>query len=189
MGWRINLVRNELPIPDAAVAEINAFTFKNGSQFEAKVKDGLLYFNGAHLEWMDYVWQDALQAVLLKHKVNGVIAFSSSEGDNAGQKWSYTFVDGVCTREDGTTGAPTGKAPASLAEANVGDDVAVGFNAYGMTSYERATIGDILPDGAIVVNGVEFREPKWSFFSDNGLGGATYLLKTLNDPVVQLDDA
>jgi hypothetical protein len=52
---------------------------------------GKLYFNTDDNEWMDYVSDDGVQAVLKKYKVKGDICFGSLEGDNAGSFWGYRF--------------------------------------------------------------------------------------------------
>lgn len=203
MGWRINLVKNDLPLTPAAEADINKLDDEHG--VAAKAIDGKLYFNPGHLEWMDYVWEDEVDAVLKKHKVNGEVLFSSSDGDNAGKAWGYRYTDGELAKlvrtntgewvEEGSVAEEdlevqeTGNEPTDLSEAQRGDTVAVGFNFMGLTSYERSTVGDILPDGVLVVDGREFKAPNWQFRDlDNPLGGSFVLRPVAAVPAGELED-
>jgi hypothetical protein len=193
MGWYINLVKNDLTLSSKAEAAINAIS----SDIGASAKDGKLVFKRDHLEHMDYMWQEKVRQVLSANKVSGEVCFSSSDGDNKGQAWGYRYVDGVESKlirasgewiaDDGGdyTITPTGFAPTRLEDAKAGDTVVIGFRAYGTTSYEKTTVGDILPTGAIVVDGHEFSAPNWSA---RGGMGSTMLLMTLDNPAVELDD-
>lgn len=194
MGWRINLVKNDLPLSPELEAEINSM---KESQSGISTRNGLIYFNPSHMEWMDYMWWEDVQDVLARHKANGEVLFSSSDGDNAGQAWGYRFTDGVPTKlvrnadgewivDDGEDHSlkPTGGRPASLTEAARGDTVAVAVIAYGMTSYEEDTVGDILPDGTLVVSGREFKAPS---FASRGDMGFNFRLVPIDAPEVELE--
>jgi hypothetical protein len=203
MGWYINLVKNDLIINDGVKAGINALEHWVDPRFSKPINGiGISYegdklvFLRRHKEWMDYVWNKEVLKILLDNKVNGEIWFSSSDGDNAGTGWGYRFVDGVMselTRYDGeyilAADVPKtppkkrrGKKVTDLAEAKRGDYVAMGFIAFGLTSYEKVVVGDVLPDGVLVVEGYEFMAPNYRHSGE----GATRVLKVLSDPSVEL---
>lgn len=204
MGWRINLVKNELPISDAAAADILALDSDDfGRDGHPDIEDGKLVFHPRHLEWMDYVWRDELLDILLKHKATGEILFSSSEGDNANTGWGYRFEDGVLTNlvrdadrqyvpNTGQTieeAGPTGNSPERVEDAKIGDRLALAVHMFGMTSYEEAIVGDILPDGTIVSEGREFKAPTWTFKGDDTFGPTTFTILPVSAPGVDLEDA
>ena len=114
MGWNINLVKNTVRVPLQCAREIVqsntdiGYTISSDhacfdmklekyvwtdsaidDAVEAWAPGGELYFDYDHMEHMDYV-QDVAE-ILQKHKVEGDIAFSSGEGDNAGETWCYRF--------------------------------------------------------------------------------------------------
>lgn len=181
MGWRINLVKNDLPLAPEACAEINALNHHR----QIKAYDGKLVFDRDHLEWMDYVNEPELLAVLERHKVNGEILWSSSEGDNRGERWGYRFVDGAMTKITGETLVETNDRPTDLAKAKRGDTVAVACIYAGLTSYESAVVGDILDDGTLVVDGREFKAPGYRVQGDMGFA---FRLHAIDDPVVDLEE-
>ncbi len=193
MGWRINLVKNDLVLTPEACEGIAAI--KNDCY---TTRGDHLYFNSNHLEWMDYVWDKKVLAVIKKHKLSGEILFSSSEGDNANTGWGYRFEKGKLTnlernsaREYVPEGDPSltamveteGKDAESLEAARPGDYVAVGCHMFGITSYEKEEVGDILPDGTIVVSGREYRAPNYRATGDFG----SFTLLVLSDPRVDLE--
>jgi hypothetical protein len=112
--WRINLVENNLEISKECAEELmkiedtyslpwddyhygeDAWPTENYGQ------GGNLFFDMGAYEHMDYVWNEDVQAILLKHKVNGQIIFNSFDGDNSGKAWGYVFNDGVCTEVKGS---------------------------------------------------------------------------------------
>lgn len=195
MGWYINLIENELPISDEAAADIVAIEDYNLPKENERVLDGKLRFQMKHKEWMDYVWNKSILDVLLKHKANGQVLFSSSDGDNKGKTWGYRFTDGVLAElvrvngewiaDDGQdhTQHPTGNRPATILEAKVGDSIAVAVIGFGLTSYEEATVGDILPTGTIVVDGREYASPHYRNQGDIGL---SFKLVPIDSPEVVL---
>ena len=67
----------------------NSGGYRDDMITEACRSDGTLRFHGDHMEHMDYVW--SIKDILCRHKVKGDIAFSSSDGDNAGTAWCYRF--------------------------------------------------------------------------------------------------
>jgi hypothetical protein len=189
MGWRINLVKNDLPLTQSMEDDINKL--HNGES----AANGKLVFKSSHLEWMDYVWRDEVHDILSKGKATGEVLFSSSEGDNAGKTWGYRYTDGALTKlvrhgdewvpegsvsEEDLEFKETGNEPTDLGQAQRGDSVAVGFIYAGLTSYERSVIGDILPDGALVVDGREFKAPTYRFNDSSGIGGS-FVLKTIDN--------
>jgi hypothetical protein len=99
MGWSINLDKNTAVIPRECILDILksdndiAFTAHDWGDEDEQVKylwDGTnLKFDCDHMEHMDYVWQVA--DILKSHQVKGDIAFSSGDGDNAGDAWCYRF--------------------------------------------------------------------------------------------------
>lgn len=200
--WRINLVKNELSLTPEAAADINAIP---DDSFVAE--DGKLYFDPDHYEHMDYVWNDEVLEVIAKHKLSGEILFSSSEGDNRNTGWGYRFDEGIVTeltrnsaREYVPDGDPSlsvvpaaqedGVEVTDLVDAKAGDYVAVGFIFMGLTSWERGQVGDVLPDGTIVVDGKEFSAPDYRHRSEGfgGMPGSTSILKVLSDPAVDLEE-
>lgn len=196
MGWRINLVENNLPLSKKAVDAINALD----EHLCSRAKDGALYFNRDHFEHMDYVWNDEVLAVIKEDRANGRILFSSSEGDNRGETWGYGFEDGMLTKlvryegnwipqadvpEDAAVEVKkTGVAPQDLVDAKIGDSVAVGCIYAGLTSYEREMVGDILPDGTLVVEGREFSAPHYRFRGDT----MSFVLKSVHDKTVDFEE-
>ncbi len=193
MGWHINLVKNELPISEDMARDISTLP----EYYSITVQDGKLFFNRGHLEHMDYMWHEDLQGILAEHRANGEVLFSSSDGDNAGQAWGYRFEDGVFTKlvrakgewiaDDGQDHSveETGNRPATLEEAQPGDTVAVAVIYMGLTSYEESTVGDILPDGKIVVDGREYEAPGYRYRGDMGM---SFKLVPIDSPEVELEE-
>lgn len=104
MGWHINEVENTVVVPQECKKRIFRLGEPEGFFWdEENVLDdeGHLMFDADCMEHMDYVWFPAILEVLLEAQVNGRIVFNSTEGDNAGEWWSYTFVDGVCEKRRG----------------------------------------------------------------------------------------
>lgn len=117
MGWHIHTNKNTLKISEEcakdlllADAEENYSCVFEWDESWGKVEnnidyvrgdDGTIQFNDDHMEHMDYLHEAHIQAVLLKHKVNGVVEFLDVEGDNRGTRWSYTFKDGVVKTKEG----------------------------------------------------------------------------------------
>jgi hypothetical protein len=107
MGWHINLVKNTVVITEQLAKEL--FEKANDGRWDFgepvtdsdildrgvafKDKDGTLklYFDNDHMEHMDYLHDEDVQAVLKRHKVKGDVCFSSDDGDNAGSSWGYRF--------------------------------------------------------------------------------------------------
>jgi hypothetical protein len=197
MGWHINLVKNDLPLSIDAIHEITEASKRGGPLDDAGISfDGnQFHFSRSHLEWMDYMWRDELDTILRRHKVNGEVLFSSSEGDNAGQFWGYRYTDGVLTNlvgngRDWTVEGEelqeleTGRIPETLDDLQVGDEVAMAFHAYGMTSYERVSVGARSADGKIDVEGRLFDAKTFKCRSDFG----SFELFPLNHPSVNLEE-
>lgn len=110
--WQINLVDNTVEISrecaeDLMVLDDHTWSKDYYGEDDAWPTDefgegGTLVFDDDHMEHMDYMHDPKVQAILLKHKVNGEIIFNSFEGDNRGQAWGYVFKDGVCTHVAGS---------------------------------------------------------------------------------------
>lgn len=112
MGWYINCVENTLKITEDCALEL----FENGvheyywddGDLDDNLrqvydpKTGLVEFNPDHMEHQDFLWDEEVQAILLKHKANGRVLWTSADGDNAGQSWGYEFKDGVLKELSGT---------------------------------------------------------------------------------------
>lgn len=100
MGWSIGLIDNTVEITEKCAKELLK---KCGNERywdsvdEVVDSDGYLVFNSDHYEHMDYVDDPDIQAILEKHKVNGIITFGSLDGDDAGSFWGYQFDDGKLT--------------------------------------------------------------------------------------------
>jgi hypothetical protein len=97
--WQIGLISNTVKISKACATELfkKAKNSVGWEEAQEVVESGKLYFNSDHMEHMDYLHNGDVQAVLLKHKVNGDITFGSLDGDNSGCFWGYRFKDGVLT--------------------------------------------------------------------------------------------
>jgi hypothetical protein len=104
MGWFINEVENTVKVPRAtALAILNSECEIAGVirdyDFERPAEDflgellyeGKFQFNSDHMEHMDYVWEKGVIEALKAAKAKGTITFSSNDGDNRGQVWSYVF--------------------------------------------------------------------------------------------------
>lgn len=97
MGWHIAEVENTVEISRECaeeLAQVRALNDRWGGppKLDWFVRDGRLYFEPDHMEHMDYVWEDEVQAVLLKHGARGDICFGSLDGGNTGEFWGYRFT-------------------------------------------------------------------------------------------------
>lgn len=105
MGWHINVVTNTVKVSKAAAIAIldnedndiagviRDYDFERpAADFLSELLyDGKLNFNPDHMEHMDFVWEKGVIAALTEAKAKGEITFSSNDGDNRGQVWSYVF--------------------------------------------------------------------------------------------------
>lgn len=104
MGWSIGLIDNTVEITPQCAADLWAAVEDGDNPWyepEYVAEEGRLTFNSDHMEHMDYMWNTAIQKVLLQHQVNGDITFGSMEGDNRGSFWGYRFVNGVMSSLEG----------------------------------------------------------------------------------------
>lgn len=96
MSWSINNTVNTVLVSRTCAKEL--FKAQNEEvwySLDEVTHNGRLSFNPDHAEWMDWLAnQDALVEILKKYRVKGDICFGSSEGDNAGKFWGYSF-DGL----------------------------------------------------------------------------------------------
>lgn len=111
--WRINLVENTVNLTKECAQDLMkiediyelpwdpSYYGDQAWPTEDFGQGGFLFFNEDHYEHMDYMWNEDVQAILLKHKVNGQIIFNSFEGDNKGEAWGHVFKDGVYTEVAG----------------------------------------------------------------------------------------
>jgi len=104
MGWHINVVENTVKVTkEAALAILNSeceisgvirdYDFKRPAKdfLDELVHKGKFRFNSDHLEHMDFVWEKEVVEALKASKAKGKITFSSNDGDNRGEVWSYAF--------------------------------------------------------------------------------------------------
>lgn len=105
MGWHIDLVENTVKVTKAAALAIlnnegcTIAGVVRDYDFERPAEDflgellyeGKLQFNSDHMEHMDFVWEKEVIEALKASKAKGKITFSSADGDNRGQVWSYVF--------------------------------------------------------------------------------------------------
>lgn len=101
MGWNINVEKNTLRVEHEAIRSLRKVLVDNERYpwygCIAEITDeGKFVLNHDAMEHMDCFWNEELQEIFRKKGVSGQICFSSSEGDNAGEKWGYAFTcDGV----------------------------------------------------------------------------------------------
>lgn len=95
MSWRIANLVNTVAISKKCAKDLFDASMEFGDEIwldvDSVIEDGKLSFSSDAMEHMDYLWNDHIQAVLLKHKVSGDVCFGSLEGDNAGSFWGYRF--------------------------------------------------------------------------------------------------
>ena len=110
MGWHIDLevntVRFKMNCADAlfAIGEPNELWYEVDDVLEQCSDDpeyGILTFNYDHMEHMDYMWRAEIQKFCLEQEVDGLVGFSSSDGDNRGSRWGYRFTNGVMVEVTG----------------------------------------------------------------------------------------
>ncbi len=108
MGWSIACVENTLVVPEECGEELRNLVEKTEDGEEYPVELDLysyspqLEFNVDHMEHMDCLWREEVQAVLAKHKVSGRVCFGSLEGDNSGDFWGYEWTNGELRMLSGT---------------------------------------------------------------------------------------
>lgn len=96
MSWSISELENTVKITPKVAKELfklqeDLAVDELWSDVDDVTYDGFLTFNGDHMEHMDFLWDENVQAVLRKNKVKGDICFGSLEGDNSGSFWGYRF--------------------------------------------------------------------------------------------------
>lgn len=92
MSWSIHVVKNTVKINKKVSKELFAIPYQEFWDAEDDVTyEGMMSFNGDHMEHMDYLGTKEVTDVLKKHKVKGDICFTSNEGDNEGDSWGYRF--------------------------------------------------------------------------------------------------
>lgn len=200
MAWRINNLKNDLPISDELTKAIAEHPHNHGT---IKVTGGKLYFDPEHMEWRDYIRSNPwLRDLLIEHKVTGETLWSASDGDDRGRTWGHRFVDGQYTEltrrcdewvedtgEEPEELTETGVAPIDLRMAKRGDTVAVGFIFMGLTSWERGVVADILQGGdVLIVDGKEFAAPGYRFRDPGDVMGSSFRIAPVTAPGVQLDE-
>lgn len=91
MGWNIGLEKNTVEINNKIAKELFKIDENIWDSEEDVIYQNRLSFNPEHSEHMDYMWNEKVQNILKKHKVEGQICFTSNEGDNSGEAWGYEF--------------------------------------------------------------------------------------------------
>ncbi len=94
MGWNIAELDNTVVVDDACAKDLfEAQEYEQELWYEVDevADEGQLMFIEDHMEHMDYLWREHIQAILQKHNVEGTVTFGSLEGDNAGSFWGYQF--------------------------------------------------------------------------------------------------
>ena len=94
MGWSIGELKNTVEICEVCARELfesQSYEGERWYEVERVTHKGKLVFDEDHMEHMDFVWDEGVQAILMKHRVRGDICFGSLEGDNAGSFWGYRF--------------------------------------------------------------------------------------------------
>ena len=93
--WSIAELENTITVTEECVKDL----FENGQEHEDEIwwsiedvaYNDKLYFNPDHSEHMDYLWNEKVQEILNKHKVEGRVCFADVEGDSSGSFWGYRF--------------------------------------------------------------------------------------------------
>lgn len=95
MGWHIRNTKNTVQVPPEAVPVLRDYFISMGYIRHGGValvdRQGHLVFRQSDLEHMDYIANRQIQKILCDFNVEGDIAFTSTEGDNAGEAWGYRF--------------------------------------------------------------------------------------------------
>lgn len=96
MAWSIECTVNTVVVPKTLIKELIA-----AQEYEEELwyrddqvldDEGHLTFNPDHMEHMDYMWNEKIQAVLKAAYVKGDICFQSLEGDNEGESWAIALM-------------------------------------------------------------------------------------------------
>ncbi|MBB3752491.1 hypothetical protein FHT44_005003 [Mycolicibacterium sp. BK634] len=95
MSWHVGVYENTLTM-DAAVAE-RLIAEGDNQGYLLFYENDKLTIDGDPAEHIDFFWQDWAEEILDDSSVNGVFAFISAEGDNAGSIWGYQFDQGRVT--------------------------------------------------------------------------------------------
>lgn len=97
MAWQIALIENTININEDVATEL--FAAQEAGEISQwpweSVEDVMwgtkLDFNSDHMEHMDFLWDDKVQEILKRHKIEGVAKFGDLAGDQFGQFWGYYF--------------------------------------------------------------------------------------------------
>lgn len=95
--WNIQLDTNTVGITPEIAQELYEKTSENNIWKDAKdvISESRMNFKKEHMEHMDVLcWNSQIVDTLKKHKVKGLICFTSYEGANKGRAWGYDF-DGL----------------------------------------------------------------------------------------------
>ena len=88
MGWNISVVTNTVRFTAEQAKQIEALNANRVKLSKADDDTFTLAFDPDDLEHMDYISDLPYEVLDL---MEGVIAFTSTEGDNAGDWWAYEF--------------------------------------------------------------------------------------------------
>jgi hypothetical protein len=90
MAWSIGTVLNTVVVPEAVQDKLIELVESEGHYISFN-KDGTIQFCDDAMEHMDFLWDPDVQILLESANTQGVVVFSSVEGDNAGDFWGYKF--------------------------------------------------------------------------------------------------
>ena len=99
MSWTIYNIENSVKIPKEIIPELQKklselFHIDEDTVNEVYFEDNKLVLLEDDMEHMNYI--PYIKDSLVKHKVKGIIAFASFEGDNKNKLWGYKFQNGNC---------------------------------------------------------------------------------------------
>lgn len=101
MSWSISVLENTLSLNDAQRAGLAPILERRGHAGDVEdamrmfaERAPLIGFDEDACEHMDYLHDSDVQDFLKVTKAQGTVMFGSTEGDNKGRWWSYTF-DGL----------------------------------------------------------------------------------------------
>lgn len=94
MSWSIDLQYNSVKLNEKAIQDLFDYRAENYDDDISYVvdEDGYIMFNPDDMEHMDFLWDHAVQNIITLNGCSGTVIFSSSEGDNKGQFWGWSFT-------------------------------------------------------------------------------------------------
>jgi hypothetical protein len=95
MSWQIGVKENTLKITKECFAELEKWGENEGHSLYHK-QNGTIAFDSDAMEHMDFISDDDVRCIIVKHGGLGDVVFMSAEGDNRGAIWGYRFKKGKC---------------------------------------------------------------------------------------------